>query len=96
MSARLTERAPDEAAGRPPRSGLLRHHDFRLLWLGETTNRVGINITGVAMPLVAVVTLDASTLWVSALAAAPWLPWLLIGLPMRRLGGPDATAGRSC
>lgn len=50
MSARLTERAPDEADERPPRSGLLRHHDFRLLWLGETTNRLGINITGVAMP----------------------------------------------
>ena len=61
--------------------GLLRHRDFRLLWLGETTNRVGINITTVAMPLVAVVTLNASTFSVSVLAAAPWLPWLLIGLP---------------
>ncbi|MEU2673770.1 MFS transporter [Streptomyces sp. NPDC007164] len=81
MSARVTERAQGKEDERPPRSGLVRHHDFRLLWLGETTNRVGINITGVAMPLVAVVTLDASTLWVSVLAAAPWLPWLLIGLP---------------
>ncbi|WP_326695871.1 MFS transporter [Streptomyces sp. NBC_01754] len=63
-----------------PRSGLLRQHDFRLLWAGETTSRFGSNITGVAMPLVAVVTLDASTFWVSALAAAAWLPWLLIGL----------------
>ncbi|WNI27173.1 MFS transporter [Streptomyces sp. ITFR-16] len=64
-----------------PRSGLLRQHDFRLLWAGETASRFGSNITGVAMPLVAVVTLDASTFWVSALAAAAWLPWLLIGLP---------------
>ncbi|MFE9122115.1 MFS transporter [Streptomyces sp. NPDC007172] len=64
-----------------PRGGLLRQRDFRLLWAGETTSRFGSNITGVAMPLVAVVSLDASTFWVSALAAAAWLPWLLIGLP---------------
>ncbi|MGV9457316.1 MFS transporter [Streptomyces sp. NPDC003635] len=70
----------------PPRrareaGGLLRQRDFRLLWAGETASRFGSNITGVAMPLVAVVTLDASTFWVSTLAAAAWLPWLLIGLP---------------
>lgn len=64
-----------------PRGGLLRRRDFRLLWAGETMSRFGSNITGVAMPLVAVVTLDASTFWVSALAAAAWLPWLLVGLP---------------
>lgn len=63
------------------RGGLLRQHDFRLLWTGETTSRFGSNITGVALPLVAVVTLRASTFSVSALAAAAWLPWLLIGLP---------------
>ncbi|WP_343299508.1 MFS transporter [Streptomyces drozdowiczii] len=65
----------------PPAPSLAGHRDFRLLWIGETTNRVGINITTVAMPLVAVVTLNASTLAVSVLAAVPWLPWLLIGLP---------------
>ncbi|PZG99970.1 MFS transporter, partial [Streptomyces sp. NTH33] len=64
-----------------PRGGLLRGRDFRLLWAGETMSRFGSNITGVAMPLVAVVSLDASTFWVSALAAAAWLPWLLVGLP---------------
>ncbi|MEU2075382.1 MFS transporter [Streptomyces sp. NPDC013489] len=63
------------------RDGVLRQRDFRLLWAGETTSRFGSNITGVAMPLVAVVTLDASTFWVSALAAAAWLPWLFLGLP---------------
>jgi len=64
-----------------PRGGLLRSRDFRLLWTGETTSRLGSNITGVAMPLVAVVTLHASAFWVSVLAAAAWIPWLLIGLP---------------
>ena len=33
------------------------------------------------LPLVAVTVLDASAFAVSALAAATWLPWLLIGLP---------------
>ncbi|MFF7359173.1 MULTISPECIES: MFS transporter [Streptomyces] len=79
MSADVT--AVTAPAPAPSRRPLSRLRDFRLLWLGETTNRVGINITTVAMPLVAVVTLNASTLSVSVLAAAPWLPWLLIGLP---------------
>jgi MFS family permease len=61
--------------------GLLGDHDFRLLWAGETTSALGTNITRLALPLVAVVTLDAGAFAVSALTAATWLPWLLIGLP---------------
>lgn len=54
---------------------------FGLLWLGETTSTVGSNISRVALPLVAVVTVHASTVQVSALTAAAWLPWLVVGLP---------------
>lgn len=61
--------------------GLLRDGDFRLLWTGETTSAVGTDITRLALPLVAVVTLDAGAFAVSLLTAATWLPWLLIGLP---------------
>jgi MFS family permease len=60
---------------------LLRHHDFRLLWLGESTSAVGTSISSIALPLVAVVSLQASAFQVSALTAAAWLPWLMIGLP---------------
>jgi MFS family permease len=56
--------------------------DFKLLWLGQATSRLGSSVTSVALPLVAVATLDASTLQVALLAAATWLPWLLIGLPV--------------
>ncbi|MFI1580184.1 MFS transporter [Embleya sp. NPDC020630] len=64
-------------------SGLLhRHHDFRLLWFGETTGKFGASVTGVAMPLIAISTLDASTFEIGLLSAAAWLPWLLIGLPV--------------
>jgi predicted MFS family arabinose efflux permease len=63
------------------RGGLLRLRDFRLLWAGETTSMLGSSVAGVALPLVAVVTLHASTFTVGLLTAAAWLPWLLIGLP---------------
>lgn len=64
-----------------PRSLLLRNRDFRLLWTGSTTGKYGASVTSVALPLVAVTLLHASTLQVGLLTAATWLPWLLIGLP---------------
>lgn len=61
--------------------GLWWQRDFRLLWIGETTSNVGTAVSTVAMPLVAVVTLQASTFTVGLLAAVTWLPWVVIGLP---------------
>ncbi|MFF5085124.1 MFS transporter [Actinoplanes sp. NPDC000266] len=55
--------------------------DFRLLWLGQSTSRFGSAVTAIAMPLVAVGVLGASTFQVALLPAAVWLPWLLVGLP---------------
>ncbi|MFB4272565.1 MFS transporter [Nonomuraea sp. GTA35] len=63
------------------RGGLLGMRDFRLLWAGETTSMLGSSVAGVALPLVAVVTLDAGTLAVGLLTAAAWVPWLVAGLP---------------
>ncbi|WP_328998377.1 MFS transporter [Kribbella sp. NBC_00709] len=57
------------------------HRDFRLLWIGETINRFGSAISSVALPLVAISMLDATTFEVGLLTAAAWAPWLLIGLP---------------
>ena len=74
------DRAPPYAPPRRP-GGLFRHRDFRLLWIGQTTSKLGSSVTSVALPLVAVATLDASTFQVALLSAAAWLPWLLIGLP---------------
>lgn len=59
----------------------MRHRDFRLLWFGETASGVGTAVSGVVLPLIAVVSLHASAFEVGALTAAEWLPWLLIGLP---------------
>lgn len=63
------------------RLAFLRHRDFRMLWFGETTSALGTSISRVALPLVAVVTLHASTFQVAMLSSAAWLPWLVIGLP---------------
>jgi MFS family permease len=63
------------------RLGLLAQRDFRLLWIGESASSLGSSVTSVALPLAAVTMLDASPFAVSVLAAAAWLPWLLIGLP---------------
>ncbi|RKT54242.1 MFS transporter [Saccharothrix australiensis] len=61
--------------------GLLAERNFRLLWFGETISQLGTAVTTVAMPLLAVLALDASTFVVGLLNAAVWLPWVLVGLP---------------
>jgi predicted MFS family arabinose efflux permease len=77
-----TEPAPPRARSTSRRpGGAVRHRDFRLLWIGQATSKLGSSVTSVALPLVAVAGLDASTFQVAMLSAAPWLPWLLVGLP---------------
>jgi MFS family permease len=61
--------------------GLFWQRNFRLLWVGETASQLGSAMAAVAMPLLAVAVLHASTFTVTALTAAAYLPWLLIGLP---------------
>lgn len=55
--------------------------DFHLLWAGETVSLVGNATTSILLPLAAVLELHAGPGWMGALAAATWLPWLVIGLP---------------
>jgi predicted MFS family arabinose efflux permease len=61
--------------------GLLRQRNFRLLWVGETVSGIGSAMAAVGVPLLAVAVLKASTFAVSALTAAAYAPWLVIGLP---------------
>jgi fucose permease len=63
------------------RGGLVHHRDFRLLWAGQSVSDIGTAVSTVVLPLIAVVYLHASAFQVGALAAAEWVPWLLIGLP---------------
>jgi hypothetical protein len=73
------EAAPD--GGRRRFGGLLRQRDFRLFWIGETVNQLGSAMALIGVPLLAVLSLHATTFEVGVLAAAAYLPWLVIGLP---------------
>ncbi|WP_354644525.1 MFS transporter [Kitasatospora camelliae] len=54
---------------------------FWRYWAASTVSRLGDQVTAVALPLVAVVTLHASALQVGLIAGASYVAWLLIGLP---------------
>lgn len=73
----------DNAPGPESRriGGLLRQRDFRLFWIGETVNQLGSAMALIGVPLLAVLFLHATTFDVGALAAAGYLPWLVVGLP---------------
>jgi predicted MFS family arabinose efflux permease len=59
---------------------LRRAREFRKLWTGQTISLLGDQITAVALPLAAVLVLDASAAEVGVLVAAEWLPYLLLSL----------------
>src|SRR5215472_7217077 len=61
-------------------TGLWLHADFRNLWAAETVSLLGSQITLLALPLAAVLTLHASALQMGVLRAASTLPALLFGL----------------
>lgn len=61
------------------RSSLLRRNaDFRAVWAGEALSRAGTQITAVALPLVAVKTLDAAPGQLGLLTALQFVPVLLV------------------
>ncbi len=64
-----------------PRGGLWRHRDFLKLWSAETISVFGSQFTGLALPLVAVLLLDASAFAVSALFVVEFLPFILFAIP---------------
>ncbi|MFJ6135252.1 MFS transporter [Kitasatospora sp. NPDC092286] len=66
---------------RPARDRLLGHRDFRLLLSGAAAAQVGSQVTLVALPLAAVLELDATPFQVGLLTAAETAAFLLVGLP---------------
>jgi MFS family permease len=63
-----------------PNGSLRRHPDFRRFWTGQTLSFFGSEVTLLALPLTAVVTLDASGVQMGLLAAAGTAPALAVGL----------------
>ncbi|MDQ6669466.1 MAG: MFS transporter [Chloroflexota bacterium] len=60
--------------------GVLRQPDFLKLWSGLTVSLVGTQVSGLALPLTAVLFLGASGTEMGILGAARWLPYLVFGL----------------
>ena len=65
----------------PAKPSLWRHADFLKLWTAETVSQFGSQITGLAMPLTAILVLAATPLQLGILNAMDTLPFLLVGLP---------------
>jgi MFS family permease len=61
--------------------GLWGHRDFLSLWGAETVSQFGTQVTLLALPLVAIVTLDESTFRVAVLTSVEFLPFLFFTLP---------------
>ncbi|HTJ72455.1 MAG TPA: MFS transporter [Actinospica sp.] len=71
-----------DAEGSASSSGSLwRHADFLLLWGGQTVSDLGSAVTTLALPLLAVAVLKATTFQVSLIIFLTYLAYLLITLP---------------
>ena len=61
--------------------GLLREQQFRRFWIGQTISMFGDQVTGLALPIVAVLVLGADATQMGLLTAVGLLPHLLFSLP---------------
>jgi len=81
-SPRAGEPSPSEmAAAAPKRPSLWRHRDFVKLWSAQTISQFGDEVTGLALPLVAIITLGASPLEIGLLGTFQFLPFILLTIP---------------
>jgi MFS family permease len=64
-----------------PSGGLWRHPDFLKLWSAETISQFGTQVSQLALPLVAILVLDATAFEVAALGTIEFLPFILFTLP---------------
>lgn len=63
-----------------PTTGLWRHSGFLKLWGAETISQLGTQLTALAIPLIAALSLDASPAQMGLLVAISTAPSLLVGL----------------
>ena len=64
-----------------PRGGLLHHADFLKLWSAETVSQFGTQVSQLAIPLTAVLILEATPFEVALLGTIEFLPFILFTLP---------------
>ena len=64
-----------------PARSLVHHADFRRLWMGDTASQLGVAIGSIAVPYLAVTTLNTTEFQMGLLGTLTSLGFLLIGLP---------------
>src|SRR3970282_369752 len=64
-----------------PTGGLWRHADFVKLWSAQTISQFGSQVGQLALPLAAIIVLDATAFEVAALGTIEFLPFILFTLP---------------
>jgi MFS family permease len=79
--AELATQPEPPCAPHQRRGGLWHHLDFRRLWIGETVSQFGTQVSQLAIPLVAILILHATTFEVGLLTAIEMLGFLVVGLP---------------
>ena len=72
---------PAEVAATTPRRSLWRHREFMKLWTGQTISQLGDEVTQLAIPLVAALTLEVSPFEFGLLAVLQFLPFILLTIP---------------
>lgn len=80
MCVRLQKGSIPLIARMPTSSGALGHSGFPRLWLGQSVSLAGSQVTLIALPLTAVLTLHAGPTQMGALRVASTAPFLLLGL----------------
>jgi MFS family permease len=69
------------AATTPRRPTLWRHGNFMKLWTAQTVTQFGDEITQIALPLTAILTLDADPFQLGLLGTFQFLPFILLTIP---------------
>ncbi len=78
----LEDAVGDLTAARPkPRQHFLINQAFALFWTGQTVSTLGAQVTAFAVPLLAAITLHASSFQMGLLRAAEFAPFLVFTLP---------------
>jgi MFS family permease len=70
----------DAGAPAESRAGVLANRDFAKLWAGETVSQIGTQVTQFAMPLVAILTLNATVFEVGVLNALRFVPVIVVAV----------------
>ena len=69
------------AVNAPPRRSLWRHRDYMKLWTAQTVTQFGDEITQFALPLAAIITLEATPFQLGLLGTFQFLPFILLTIP---------------